>query len=481
MLSVKTHTSPLAAVLPASAVQAPAPASNGDSAQAQASFAKLLQNSQAPKPVAAPAPSPKPAEAARPAPTAATPPAARAQPGSTATARPAAPAHEPAKNRDTATNAAPPPARAHTADEAQAADAGQAAAEDQDEETEDSGVANDPALADWLAGLNLPGPTPAIPATPAAMPVPNASAPGTDTASDGRATGTSANRISDVDPAAATAAAGNAAIVATGINTGPAAPLGGTAAGSRPEAGGPVTGSTARPAETGLRGTGREGADASPLALTAMAVAQAGQPGMGAGAGPGEGGSNERDTQAQAWSPISASAPTASTPTAFMSAALNALAPQAGPSTPQPVAVNLPTPIYSPEFPQAMSAQLTVLAQGGVEHAELHLNPAEMGPVSVQIVMEGTQARIDFGADTAATRQAIEASLPELASALREAGLTLSGGGVSQHSRSRQDMADAQGAAGVRGKLSGDGSVSIDNAAAPLRRSVRAGGVDAYA
>jgi len=119
-----------------------------------------------------------------------------------------------------------------------------------------------------------------------------------------------------------------------------------------------------------------------------------------------------------------------------------------------------------------------------VEHAELHLNPADMGPVSVQIAIEGTQARIDFGADVASTRQAIEASLPELASALRDAGLTLSGGGVSQHSRSRQDMADAQGTSAGRSIVSshGDGATSIDNAApAPLRRNVRIGGVDAYA
>src|SRR6185436_20526917 len=75
------------------------------------------------------------------------------------------------------------------------------------------------------------------------------------------------------------------------------------------------------------------------------------------------------------------------------------------------------------------------LAGNGVQRAELHLNPAEMGPVSVQIVVDGAHARVDFGADLAASRQAIENGLPELASALRDAGLTLTGGGVSQHAR----------------------------------------------
>ena len=68
--------------------------------------------------------------------------------------------------------------------------------------------------------------------------------------------------------------------------------------------------------------------------------------------------------------------------------------------------------------------------------AELHLNPAEMGPVSVQI-RDGRHA----GAHRFRRRPGRHAAmrsrpgLPELASALRDAGLTLTGGGVSQHAR----------------------------------------------
>jgi len=92
--------------------------------------------------------------------------------------------------------------------------------------------------------------------------------------------------------------------------------------------------------------------------------------------------------------------------------------------------VTIATPVAAPVFAQSLGLQMSVLARDGVQHAELHLNPADMGPVSVQIVMDGTQARVDFGADVAATRHAIEAGLPELASALRDAGFTLAGGGV---------------------------------------------------
>jgi flagellar hook-length control protein FliK len=118
-----------------------------------------------------------------------------------------------------------------------------------------------------------------------------------------------------------------------------------------------------------------------------------------------------------------------------------------------------------------------------VQHAELHLNPAEMGPVSVQIVMDGTQARVDFGADLAATRHAIEAGLPELASALRDAGFTLAGGGVSQHAHSRHGGGDNRREHDERqrpatGAEAEDAGGRIGPA---VRRIVSAGGIDLFA
>ena len=148
--------------------------------------------------------------------------------------------------------------------------------------------------------------------------------------------------------------------------------------------------------------------------------------------------------------------------------------------------VNLPTPLASAEFAQALGVQMKVLVADGVQHAELQLNPAEMGPVSVQIVMDGTRAQVDFGADMAATRQAIEAGMPALASALRDAGFTLAGGGVSQHSRGRSDNSDERGQAvnGTRGarRLADDAQRDAEaTARTTTRRTVRLGGLDLYA
>ncbi len=95
----------------------------------------------------------------------------------------------------------------------------------------------------------------------------------------------------------------------------------------------------------------------------------------------------------------------------------------------------LPATPGSAQFGAQLGAQISTFVQGGVEHARLHLNPAEMGPVSVQIQIDGQTALVHLSAENAHTRQALEQAMPMLASSLREAGLTLSGGGVFEQAR----------------------------------------------
>ncbi|AKJ31016.1 flagellar hook-length control protein FliK [Caldimonas brevitalea] len=89
-------------------------------------------------------------------------------------------------------------------------------------------------------------------------------------------------------------------------------------------------------------------------------------------------------------------------------------------------------PVQSPEFPEALANQISYLVRDGVQQAKLMLNPVEMGPVTVQIALQGQQAQVDFAASQASTRAALEASLAQLAASLQSAGFTLTGGGVSQ-------------------------------------------------
>ena len=111
-----------------------------------------------------------------------------------------------------------------------------------------------------------------------------------------------------------------------------------------------------------------------------------------------------------------------------------------------PAEAHLPAAPGSAQFGAQLGAQISTFVRDGIEHARLHLNPAEMGPVSVQIQLDGQTALVRFSAENAHTRHALEQALPLLAGSLREAGLTLSGGGVfeqAHHGSGAQSRNDA--------------------------------------
>ncbi len=160
--------------------------------------------------------------------------------------------------------------------------------------------------------------------------------------------------------------------------------------------------------------------------------------------------------------------------------------PHAGSATAPAVTGAIGTPATAPEFREALALHVSTLARDGVQRAELQLNPAHMGPISVHIALDGSQAQVDFGAASHATRQVIESSLPELAAALRDAGFTLSGGGVSQHpdqGRPRPDAGDSASSTGVGRTDAGLDAGAADAGASMRRVNLRApsGALDLYA
>lgn len=157
---------------------------------------------------------------------------------------------------------------------------------------------------------------------------------------------------------------------------------------------------------------------------------------------------------------------------------------KAAASGPAGARYELHAPLHSPGFAPEMAARLSVAAADGIQQAQLHLNPAEMGPVQVQIVLDGQQAQVSFVAEQADTRAALEKSLPELAGALREQGLTLSGGGVfsqqQQTASGQPGQAESQGGRpGARWASAPMGETVSDDAVAAAARApvTRARGV----
>jgi flagellar hook-length control protein FliK len=152
----------------------------------------------------------------------------------------------------------------------------------------------------------------------------------------------------------------------------------------------------------------------------------------------------------------------------------------------------LQAPVGSDTFAQALSDQLTMwvnkAADNGPMTAELHLNPAELGPIHVKISLDGSDANVNFAAAAVETRQAIEASMSTLSTALQDVGLKLTGGEVSSQTSQQsfqqafeQSGGASQGGTGARAIGVDGGDVGPSGRAVAAPRPGRAGGLDLYA
>ena len=95
-----------------------------------------------------------------------------------------------------------------------------------------------------------------------------------------------------------------------------------------------------------------------------------------------------------------------------------------------PASVDLGTGPGQVDFAETFALQVSQLAQDGVQEATLHLNPADLGSIAVQISVDAGQAQVDFSASSAHTRELLGSQLEMLALALQQAGLSMTGGQV---------------------------------------------------
>ena len=166
-------------------------------------------------------------------------------------------------------------------------------------------------------------------------------------------------------------------------------------------------------------------------------------------------------------------------PTAAADASFSAALEAAGSTIPE---FMLREALDSADFTPALSARIATMVRDGIEEARIQLNPADMGPVAVQLAMEGSDVRVDLAAEVESTRQILEQALPSLASALRESGFTLTGGGVFQQPRDpgHGDRGPSDGRNGTsRAEATGETVTTVSTAS--TGRAPRRGLVDLYA
>lgn len=89
----------------------------------------------------------------------------------------------------------------------------------------------------------------------------------------------------------------------------------------------------------------------------------------------------------------------------------------------------------SAAFNDALGGQLQAWLDEGIQHAQLNLNPAELGPIDVRIALGEGGAHIELDARVASTLEALQQAMPALQQALGEAGVALAGAGLGQGSQ----------------------------------------------
>lgn len=144
--------------------------------------------------------------------------------------------------------------------------------------------------------------------------------------------------------------------------------------------------------------------------------------------------------------------------------------------------LHLHTPVTTPAFVPHLTGELAVLARDGVQEARVQVSPQELGPIAVQITLDGSAAQVRLAVDSPVTRDLLEQAMPSLAAALRENGLTLTGGGVFQQAPGNGRDGRGADAPPARSDAPGRDGDSEPVAVATAARRVRhPGQVDLYA
>jgi flagellar hook-length control protein FliK len=90
---------------------------------------------------------------------------------------------------------------------------------------------------------------------------------------------------------------------------------------------------------------------------------------------------------------------------------------------------HLAQPFGSPAWNDGMASRVVWMVRNELQSAEIHLNPPDLGPIEVKLVLAsdaGIQAAsVQFIAAHAATRDAIESALPRLREMLLDSGIAL--------------------------------------------------------
>ncbi|WP_406611835.1 flagellar hook-length control protein FliK [Alcaligenes aquatilis] len=121
---------------------------------------------------------------------------------------------------------------------------------------------------------------------------------------------------------------------------------------------------------------------------------------------------------------------------------------------PSPMTLAVATPVHSPEWGAAMGRQMISLAQqaqGGVQSADIRLDPPELGPLRITLQMQDGVAHAMITSPHAQVRHTLEQSLQQLQQQFADSGLSLGQADVGDQHASHQAFHEQLAAKGNQG------------------------------
>jgi len=149
--------------------------------------------------------------------------------------------------------------------------------------------------------------------------------------------------------------------------------------------------------------------------------------------------------------------------------------------TPAVLATSIDVPVFDDNWGTALQDRVMWMTTRNIQNAEIRLNPAELGPIRVQVTVQDDAAQLTFTAQHALTRDALEVAMPRLREMLGENGLSLGGATVSDGDGSdvHKDSQAQESSASESGEFDQDDTVEADTT--PLRRVTSAALLDTFA
>lgn len=141
--------------------------------------------------------------------------------------------------------------------------------------------------------------------------------------------------------------------------------------------------------------------------------------------------------------------------------ATGAHAARPGEHTPTATQNNTPSitaPLHDNKWSQQLSDRVLWLARGDVQSAQINITPAHLGPIQVNLSLNGEQMSAHFVSAHQEVRQALEDALPRLREMLAGAGINLGQANVGSQQQ-QQAQPEQFAAAGENFRQDGDGAI----------------------